>query len=143
MVVTIKQRRIRRGGVSPPALETQRFTAKFVNLWLLYLSGGETPPLRTASLIQISPTAKFLFIGELPYAEAGVGAVAPPLLRVLPAKSRPNIITDFADIPQILRIIDILNIGHIMITSLHTVAFPFYIVELLFVFGNGNGCDHA
>ena len=56
MVVTIKRRIIRRGGVSPPALETQRFTAKFVNLWLLYLSGGETPPLRTASLIQISPS---------------------------------------------------------------------------------------
>ena len=62
MVVTIKQRIIRRGGVSPPSLETQRFTAKFVNLWLLYLSGGETPPLRTAYLIQISPTAKFQFI---------------------------------------------------------------------------------
>ena len=62
MVETIKQRRICRGGVSPPALETKRFTAKFVNLWLLYLSGGETPPLRTASLIQFSPSVIFLFI---------------------------------------------------------------------------------
>ena len=66
MVVTIKQRIIRRGGVSPPALETQRFTAKFVNLWLLYLSGGETPPLRTASLIQISPSTTSKFIEPFP-----------------------------------------------------------------------------
>ena len=56
MVVTIKRRIIRRGGVSPPALETQRFTAKSVDLWLLYLSGGEPPPLRTASLIRLSPS---------------------------------------------------------------------------------------
>ena len=62
MVVTIKRRIICRGGVSPPALKTERFTAKFVNLLLLYLSGGEPPPLRMASLIHLSPTANFIFI---------------------------------------------------------------------------------
>ena len=44
MVVTIKRRIIRRGGVSPPALETQRFTAKSVDLWLLYFREGKPLP---------------------------------------------------------------------------------------------------
>ena len=62
MVVTIKRRIIRRGGVSPPErYNNNKLTNFAVNLSVLR-AGGETPPLRTASLIHLSPTANFLFI---------------------------------------------------------------------------------
>ena len=66
MVETIKLRIIRRGGVYPPALETQRFTAKFVNLWLLYLSGGGNPSPTNGVPNSNLSVHNFLFIKPSP-----------------------------------------------------------------------------
>ena len=62
MVVTIKRRRICRGGVSPPERYNNKKSTNFAVNLSVSRAGGETPPLRTASLIYLSPTAKFLFI---------------------------------------------------------------------------------
>ena len=56
---------VRRGGVSPPERYNNKKSTNFAVNLSVSRAGGETPPLRTASLIYLSPTAKFLFIGDL------------------------------------------------------------------------------
>ena len=63
MVVTIKRRGIRRGGVSPPERYNDHKLTNFAVNLCVSRAGGETPPLRTASLIHPStPTTSYLSV---------------------------------------------------------------------------------